>query len=267
MEVDNERKVNAQGTVVSSSLLNVDNVSLSYKLGKESLKVIDVITFAARKNEFVAITGPSGCGKSSLLRVISGLQHPSSGTIKVKGIVVDGPTNEVFMIFQNFALLPWKNVLENVEIPLVSIGRQTPNDARAKALKVIQEVGLKGFEKAYPGELSGGMKQRAGVARALAVEPEILLMDEPFNALDGLTAEHLRGEIYSLLIGTESPINVVVMVSHNVDEIVELADRVLVLSNRPAKVLEDMRIDMARPRDKGSQRFHQYVDKIYSLLT
>jgi NitT/TauT family transport system ATP-binding protein len=267
MTVDNERGVNAQGIVASASLLDVDNVSLSYKLGKESLKVVDVISFTATKNEFVAITGPSGCGKSSLLRVISGLQQPSSGTIKVKGIVVDGPTNEVFMIFQNFALLPWKNVLENVEIPLLSRGRQTPNDARTKALMVIQDVGLKGFEKAYPGELSGGMKQRVGVARALAVEPEILLMDEPFNALDGLTAEHLRGEIYSLLIGTESPINVVVMVSHNVDEIVELADRVLVLSNRPAKVLEDLPIDMARPRDKGSQRFHYYVDKIYSLLT
>jgi len=267
MTVDNERIRNVQGIVASSSLLNVDNVSLSYKIGKESLNVIDAITFAATKNEFVAITGPSGCGKSSLLRVISGLQKPSSGTIKVKGIMVDSPTNEVFMIFQNFALLPWKNVLENVEIPLLSRGRQTPSDARTKALKVIQDVGLKGFEKAYPGELSGGMKQRVGVARALAVEPEILLMDEPFNALDGLTAEHLRSEIYSLLIGTESPINVVVMVSHNVDEIVELADRVLVLSNRPAKVLEDMPIEMTRPRNKGSPRFHYYVDKIYSLLT
>jgi NitT/TauT family transport system ATP-binding protein len=253
--------------VASPSLLDVDDVSLSYKLGKESLKVIDDISFTATKNEFVAITGPSGCGKSSLLRMISGLQQPSSGTIKIKGNAVSGPTGEVFMIFQNFALLPWKNVFENIEIPLLSRGRLSPNDARMKALKVVQDVGLSGFEKAYPGELSGGMKQRVGVARALAVEPEILLMDEPFNALDGLTAEHLRGEIYSLLIGTESPINVVLMVSHYVDEVVELADRVLVLSNRPAKVIEDMPIDMARPRDKGSQRFHYYVDKIYSLLT
>jgi NitT/TauT family transport system ATP-binding protein len=253
--------------VASSSLLDVDHVGVSYQLGKESLKVIDDITFTATKNEFVAITGPSGCGKSSLLRLIAGLQHPSSGSIRIKGLAVDSPTNEVFMIFQNFALLPWKNVLENIEIPLLSRSRLTLNESRTKALKVIEDVGLKGFEKAYPGELSGGMKQRAGVARALAVEPEILLMDEPFNALDGLTAEHLRGEIYSLLIGTESPISVVLMVSHNVDEVVELADRVLVLSNRPAKVLEDMPIDLARPRDKGSQRFHYYVDRIYSLLT
>jgi NitT/TauT family transport system ATP-binding protein len=253
--------------VSSSSLLDVDHVGLSYQLGKESLKVIEDITFTATKNEFVAITGPSGCGKSSLLRLIAGLQHPSSGSIRIKGLAVESPTNEVFMIFQNFALLPWKNVLENIEIPLLSRSRLTPNESRTKALKVIEDVGLKGFEKAYPGELSGGMKQRAGVARALAVEPEVLLMDEPFNALDGLTAEHLRGEIYSLLIGTESPISVVLMVSHNVDEVVELADRVLVLSNRPAKVLEDMPIDLARPRDKGSQRFHYYVDRIYSLLT
>jgi NitT/TauT family transport system ATP-binding protein len=267
MTVGNERIPNEQSRLDSSSLLRVDNVSLSYKLGKESLRVIDDISFTATKNEFVAITGPSGCGKSSLLRVISGLQQPSSGMVKVKGKPVNGPTDEVFMIFQNFALLPWKNVLQNIEIPLLSRGGLSPNDARTKALKVIQDVGLRGFEKAYPGELSGGMKQRVGVARALAVEPEILLMDEPFNALDGLTAEHLRGEIYSLLIGTESPISVVLMVSHYVDEVVELADRVLVLSNRPAKVIEDMPIDIARPRDKGSQRFHYYVDKIYSLLT
>ncbi len=265
--VENELGANIQGAVDSSAILSVDNVSLSYMHGKESMKVVDNVTFAVAKNEFVAITGPSGCGKSSLLRVISGLQQASSGTIKVKGIEVNGPTNEVFMIFQNFALLPWKNVLENIEIPLTSRSRLTMDDSRSKALKVIQDVGLKGFEKTYPGELSGGMKQRVGIARALAVEPEILLMDEPFNALDGLTAEHLRGEIYSLLIGAESSISVVVMVSHNVDEIVELADRVLVMSNRPAKVLEDMRIDLARPRDTGSPRFHYYVDKIYSLLT
>jgi NitT/TauT family transport system ATP-binding protein len=267
MTVNNAPRTNEQSVAAPPSLLSVDHVGLSYKLGRESLKVVDDISFTAKKNEFVAITGPSGCGKSSLLRVISGLQQPSSGAIRVKGNVVNGPTDEVFMIFQNFALLPWKNVLDNVQIPLLSRGRLSQDEARGKALKVIQDVGLRGFEKAYPGELSGGMKQRVGVARALAVEPEILLMDEPFNALDGLTAEHLRGEIYSLLIGTESPINVVVMVSHYVDEVVELADRVVVLSNRPAKVVEDMPIDMARPRNKGSQRFHHYVDRIYSLLT
>jgi NitT/TauT family transport system ATP-binding protein len=262
-----ERSVNASDTAVLSPILDVDNVSFSYKLGKETLKVIDDISFTAIKNEFIAITGPSGCGKSSLLRVISGLQPPSSGSVKINGHMVDGPADEVFMVFQNFALLPWKNVLENVQIPLLSRGGQTPDAAMRKSLKVIQDVGLKGFEKAYPGELSGGMKQRVGIARALAIEPEILLMDEPFNALDGLTAERLRAETYSLLVGAECPISVVVMVSHNVDEIVELADRVLVMSNRPAKALADMPIDMVRPRNMGSQQYHSYVDKIYSLLT
>jgi NitT/TauT family transport system ATP-binding protein len=263
----NKGMVNAQGTDTSAPLLDVDHVSLDYRLGKESLKVIDDITFKITKSEFLAITGPSGAGKSSLLRVIAGLEKPSSGTIRIKGSIVDSPTNEVFIIFQNFALLPWKNVTENVEIPLLSRNRLTSNEAMTKTLRTIEYVGLRGFEKAYPGELSGGMKQRVGIARALAVEPEILLMDEPFNALDGLTAEHLRRGIYSLLIGTESPIKVVLMVSHNVEEVVELADRVLVLSDRPAKVLEDMPIDLARPRDSKSEQFHYYIDKIYSLLT
>jgi NitT/TauT family transport system ATP-binding protein len=259
-------KVSEVNEAASKPLLEVEHVSLSYKLGKSDLKVIDDLTFKITKSEFVAITGPSGAGKSSLLRLIAGLEKPSSGTIRVKGMQVDCPMNEVFMVFQNFALLPWKNVSENVQIPLQSRNRLSPNVARTRALKEIEYVGLKGFEKAYPGELSGGMKQRVGIARALAVEPEILLMDEPFNALDGLTAEYLRSEIYSLLIGAESPIKVVLMVSHNVEEVVELADRVLVLSRRPAKMLQDMAIDLSRPRDGKSEKFHEYIDRIYSLL-
>ena len=266
MTTDSERSV-SPGGAAEPPILEVDNVSLGYKAGKESRKVVDNVSFRANKNEFIAITGPSGCGKSSLLRVISGLQEPSSGTVRINGVPVDGPPVELFMVFQNFALLPWKNVLDNVETPLLSRCKAMPDEARAKALRFIEDAGLKGFEMAYPGELSGGMKQRVGIARALAVEPEILLMDEPFNALDGITAEHLRSEIYAMLIGGESKVSVVVMVSHNVDEIVELADRVIVLSNRPAHLLEDMKIDMARPRDSGSQQFHKYVDRIYELLT
>jgi len=170
------------------------------------------------------------------------------------------------MIFQNFALLPWKNVLENVELALTPIKEITPQERTRKALKAISDVNLAGFEKAFPGELSGGMKQRVGIARALALEPEILLMDEPFSSLDELTAEHLRGEVYSLLISKDSPIHTVIMVSHNVEEVVELADRVLVLSNRPSRLLADIRIDLPRPRNKKSEEFYKYADRIYSLL-
>jgi NitT/TauT family transport system ATP-binding protein len=260
------RRASEDKEAASKPLLEVEHVSLSYKLGKENLKVVDDLTFTITKSEFLAITGPSGAGKSSLLRLIAGLEKASSGAIRVNGIPVTGPRNEVFMVFQNFALLPWKNVTENVQIPLQSRSMLPPNEAKAKALKEIDYVGLKGFEKAYPGELSGGMKQRVGIARALAVEPQILLMDEPFNALDGLTAEYLRSEIYSLLIGAESPIKVVVMVSHNVEEVVELADRVLVLSRRPAKLIEDMAIKLDRPRNGKSEKFHGYIDRIYTLL-
>jgi NitT/TauT family transport system ATP-binding protein len=266
MTLNNSQTV-AQNVTDATPLLEVEHVSFDYKLGKESLRIINDISFKATKNEFLAITGPSGAGKSTLLRLIAGLQKPSAGTVRIKGIEVDGPMDEVFMVFQNFALLPWKNVVENIEIPLLARNTLKQNEAREKTLKIVEDVGLRGFEKAYPGELSGGMKQRVGIARALAVEPEILLMDEPFNSLDGLTAEHLRSEVHSLLIGVESPINVVLLVSHNVEEVVELADRVLVLSNRPAKILDDMSINLGRPRDRRSEQFHNYVDKIYSLLT
>ncbi len=262
-----QKKISADDAASPASLLEVEHVALSYGLEKKTLQVIGDIAFTVAKDEFVAIAGPSGCGKSSLLRLIAGLQRPSSGTVKVKGAVVDGPRNEVFMVFQNFALLPWKTVLENIEVPLLSRNRLTSDESRAKTLRVIEDVGLKGFEKAYPGELSGGMKQRVGIARALAIDPEILLMDEPFNALDGLTARHLRGEIYSLLIHAESSIRVVLMVSHNVEEAVELADRVLVLSNRPATIRGDITIELDRPRNRKSEQFNDYVDKIYSLLT
>jgi NitT/TauT family transport system ATP-binding protein len=262
----NKHKVSKKSEITANPLLEVDHVSLSYSLGKENLKVIDDLSFKITKSEFMAITGPSGAGKSSLLRSIAGLEKPSSGSIKVNGIPVIGPMNEIFMVFQNFGLLPWKNVTENVQIPLQSRSKLTLKEAQTKAQREIEYVGLKGFEKAYPGELSGGMKQRVGIARALAVEPQILLMDEPFNALDGLTAEYLRSEIYSLLTGAASPIKVVLMVSHNVEEVVELADRVLVLSRRPAKILEDMSIDLRRPRDSKSKKFHEYIDRIYSLL-
>ncbi|MDG6928654.1 MAG: ABC transporter ATP-binding protein [Nitrososphaerota archaeon] len=251
---------------MKSPLLEVSRVSLSYELEKEKLDVISDVSFGLCKDEFLGIVAPSGAGKSSLLRIISGLQRPTGGEVRVKGKVIHSPVDEVFMIFQNFALLPWKNVLENVLLALLC--KDLPEEVRRqKALKAIEDVNLKGFEKAYPGELSGGMKQRVGIARALALEPQILLMDEPFSSLDPLTADHLRVEFYSLLISQESPIQAVVMVSHNVEEVVELADRALVLSDRPSRVVQDVKIGLPRPRNKKSQEFYEYTDRIYSLLT
>ncbi len=258
---DSESKPESDAPIVS-----VQHVSLDFKKEKEQLPVITDVSMTACKNEFITITGPSGCGKSTLLRIIAGLNKPTTGVVKFRDKPINGPRAEIAMIFQNFVLLPWRTALENVLFGLSS--RRDLNEAQKRdiALKALEDTGLKGFENVYPGELSGGMKQRVGIARAMALEPEVLLMDEPFSALDNLTAEHLRREIYSLLINPSSPIKAVIMVSHNVDEIVELSDRVIVLSPRPGRVVGDLEIGMPRPRNKKSEEFFGWVDRLYSLL-
>ena len=247
-------------------VISIEHVSLDFRKEKEQLPVIADVSLTAWKDQFVTITGPSGCGKSSLLRIIAGLNKPSSGVVKFHHTPIVEPIGEISMIFQNFVLLPWRTALENVMFGLSSRKDLTEEQKKERSIKALDDTGLKGFESVYPGELSGGMKQRVGIARALALEPEVLLMDEPFSSLDNLTAEHLRREIYSLLINPSSPIQSVIMISHNVEEMIELSDKVVVLSSRPARVVGELIIDLPRPRNKKSEEFFSWVDKVYALL-
>jgi len=249
------------------TIVTVESVSLDYHKEKEPLPVLVDVSLTAGKDELVAITGPSGCGKSTLLRIIGGLSKPTAGTVKVLNSEVTGPRNDITMVFQNFVLLPWRTSLENVVFGLGSRNDLTADQRKEKAEKALEETGLSGFENVYPGELSGGMKQRVGVARALATDPRVMLMDEPFSSLDDLTAERLRKEIYELLINPSTSVKTVIMVSHNVEEIIELADKVVVLSQRPAHVVGELRIELPRPRNKKSEEFFTWVDKVYSLLS
>jgi NitT/TauT family transport system ATP-binding protein len=267
-------QTNASASVPASSsssssappILTVEHISLDFRKEKEQMPVLVDVSLTASKNEFVALTGPSGCGKSTLLRIIAGLTKPTSGVVKFRDQVITQPRAEIAMIFQNFVLLPWKTALENVMFGLASRRDLSDEQKKEVAHKALEEANLKGFEDVYPGELSGGMKQRVGVARAIALEPQVLLMDEPFSSLDDLTAEHLRQEIYTLLMNPSSPVQTVLMVSHNVEEIVELADKVIILSKRPGRVVGALQVDLPRPRNKKTDEFFQWVDKVYTYL-
>jgi len=247
-------------------IISVNRINLEYVTEKDQMPVLVDVSFTASPNQFLSITGPSGCGKSSLLRIIAGLHKPTSGNVTFRGTEITQPRSEIAMIFQNFVLLPWRTALENVMFALSSKRELSEDQKRERATKMLDEVGLRGFEDVFPGELSGGMKQRVGIARALALEPQVLLMDEPFSALDALTAELLRKEVYSLLINPSSSIQTVIMISHNVEEIVELSDSVVVLSARPAHVVGEVNLTLPRPRDRKSPEYYSWMDKIYSLL-
>jgi len=253
--------------VAGTTIVTVDHVSLDYYKEKEPLPVLVDVSLTAKKDELVAVTGPSGCGKSTLLRIMAGLIKPTSGSVKVLDSEVKGPREDVSMVFQNFVLLPWRTSLENVLFGLSC--RKDLSDAQKneKAESALEIAGLSGFESVFPGELSGGMKQRVGVARALATDPKVMLLDEPFSSLDDLTAERLRKETHSLLINPQTSVQTVILVSHNVEEIIELADKVVVLSARPAHVVGELKVDLPRPRNKKSDEFFQWVDKVYSLLS
>jgi NitT/TauT family transport system ATP-binding protein len=246
-------------------LLRLEQVRKTYPQPQGTITVLDGIDLTIQKDEFVAIVGPSGCGKTTLLRILNGLLEPTGGRVLYRNRPMAGVNLSCAMVFQSFALLPWLTVRGNVELGLEARGMEAEARAR-KAGFFIDKVGLDGYEEAYPRELSGGMKQRVGLARAVAVEPEVLLMDEPFSALDALTSVALREELLDIWRDPEIPLSTIVLVTHIIEEAVELADRVIVLSNRPARILRDMTVPLERPRNKKSEAFGEFVDQIFSMI-
>jgi len=231
-----------------------------------SIQVIAPTNLAIESDTIIALLGPSGSGKSTFLRILAGLTAPTAGEVLWQGKPVREIRPNVAIVFQSFALFPWLTVLDNVEAPLVARG-MTHEERHPRAIRALNSVGLKGFETAYPKELSGGMKQRVGFARALAVEPEVLFMDEPFSALDVLTAENLRGELLELWMGKKIPTRSIFLVTHNIEEAVLLADRIIVLGRNPARIRADFRVSLKQPRNRNSAEFLLYVDYIYKVMT
>jgi NitT/TauT family transport system ATP-binding protein len=252
---------------VSEAIIEAVAVEKSYpQTDGTRIQVVGATNLAIEPGKIIALLGPSGCGKSTLLRILTGLSEPSSGQLLWHGKPLNGQTPNVAIVFQSFALFPWLTVIQNVEAPLEAKG--VPEVERHKrALRALDTVGLDGFETAYPKELSGGMKQRVGFARALVVEPEVLFMDEPFSALDVLTAENLRNELLELWLNKKMPTSAIFIVTHNIEEAVMLADRVMVLGRNPARVRSDFNIRLKYPRDRKSARFVELVDYIYKVMT
>jgi len=249
------------------SVIEVENITKTFPSEKTRILVLDNVSFSVGKEEFMCIVGPSGCGKSTLLRMMAGLEKPDSGRILFNGQPITGPSRRIAMVFQLFGLLPWKTALENVEVPLEVLGIVKQSRVHI-AEEYLQMVGLEGFENTYPHDLSGGMKQRVGIARALALKPEVLLMDEPFSSLDELTAKTLRELVLNIWRNPTLPTNTFIMVSHNVEEAVFMADRVVIMSPRPGKVVGEVKVNIPRPRSKylRDDEYFKYVDEVMNLL-
>ena len=248
------------------ALIRVEHVDKNFASRHGSIAIMQDITFEVKDADFLAIVGPSGCGKSTLLRLIQGLDRPSAGRISFRDAPVDGVCRQMAMVFQSFALYPWLTVSQNVAFGLEALG-WSPDRIGPQVERYISVIGLDGFQEAYPRELSGGMRQRVGLARALAVEPAVLLMGEPFSALDPLTAAHRRDEVLQLWRDPDLPPEAVLLVSHNIEEAIELADRVIVLSRRPGHILAEVPIELPRPRDRKATAFYDLTDRVYSLIT
>ena len=252
---------------MSSLLLDIHGLRHTFpKADGGDLLVLDGIELEVTQGQIVGLLGRTGSGKSTLLRLIAGLAQPSDGSVTYLGKPVLGPAPGIAMVFQGFALFPWLTVLENVQLGLEALGLPEP-EIRKRALAAIDLIGLDGYESAYPRELSGGMRQRVGFARALVVHPNILLMDEPFSALDVLTAETLRTDFLELWGDGKLPIKGVILVTHNIEEAVLMCDRILLFSNNPGRIIREIGVDLRQPRNRLDPQFRELVEKIYVAMT
>jgi NitT/TauT family transport system ATP-binding protein len=253
--------------VLDETIIDLKGVFKAFPTpGGQPRTVLDDVDLTLKSREIVGLLGRSGSGKSTLLRIIAGLGEATSGDVLYRGEPVDGPADGIAMVFQSFALFPWLTVLQNVELGLEAQG-VAPRERRERALKAIDLIGLDGFESAYPKELSGGMRQRIGFARALVTRPNLLLLDEPFSALDVLTAETLRTDFLDLWCEGRMPIKAVLIVTHNIEEAVLMCDRILVFSSNPGRVVAEVRVELPYPRNRQDPAFRTLVDTIYARMT
>lgn len=251
----------------NNTILHAKNIYKSFKkISGPTNLVLENVSLQIQEREIVALLGKSGSGKSTLLRIISGLIKPSKGEVMFKNKKFSAPIQEIAMIFQSFALFPWLTVLDNVELGLESL-QLSKNVKKERALKAIDIIGLDGFESAYPKELSGGMRQRVGIARALVMEPELLLMDEAFSALDVLTAENLRTDLLDLWLEKQTKIKSIIQITHSIEEAVMMADRVLIFDNNPGKIKKEIFIDIPHLRNLQDERVRKLIDDIYQIMT
>ena len=247
-------------------LLKANNISKTFKSNDSDNQILADLNFELKDGEIVAILGKSGSGKSTFLRILAGLIEPSSGEVLYRDKQVLGPVKGIGMVFQNFALMPWLTVLENVELGLEALGISR-EERRTKAIDAIDMIGLDGFESAYPKELSGGMKQRVGFARALVMNPDILIMDEPFSALDVLTAENLKTDLLELWQTKKTGTNGILFVTHNIEEALMLSDKIVIMSSNPGKISGSVEVKLPYPRNYQDPEFLRLVDVIYTLIT
>jgi NitT/TauT family transport system ATP-binding protein len=253
-------------TAARETILSLRGVNRGFPKGSGEVLVLADVELTLQGGEIVGLLGRSGSGKSTLLRIIAGLIRPSSGDVVYRGQRVEGPAEGIAMVFQTFALFPWLTVLQNVEAGLEALGVR-PAESRRRALSAIDLIGLDGFESAYPRELSGGMRQRVGFARALVVEPTILLLDEPFSALDVLTAETIRTDLLDLWVEHKLPTKSMLLVTHNIEEAVFMCDRILLFSSNPGRISAEIKVGFPHPRNRLDASFRELVDDIYAKMT